>query len=69
MPSRGAAPLLTGPQVILGARLGGQIVFVQLQVEVRHVIIVRPLILWNVQSFNWFSSLHMIQLRATSTTS
>ena len=51
------------------ARKGSQKFFIQLKVEVWHVIIVRPLILWNVQSFNWFSSLHMIQLRDTSTTS
>ena len=69
MPGRGAGPLLARPQVILGARLGGQIVFVQLQVEVRHVIIVRPLILWYLHSFHWVSSLHMIQLIRDASTS
>ena len=67
--SRGDGPLLPGSEVILVARKGSQKFFIQLKVEVWHVIIVRPLILWNLQCFNWFSSLHMIQLRDTSTTS
>ena len=67
MPSRGAGPLLSGPQVILVARGGGQVLFIQLQVEVGYGVIMRPLILWNFQSFHWVSSLHMVQVRAVLT--
>jgi hypothetical protein len=55
--------------VILVAREGGQVILIQLQVEVGHGVIMRPFILWNFQSFHWVRSLHMVQLIRDASTS
>ena len=67
VPSWGAAPLLTGPQVVDVVRRGRQIFLIKIQVKVGCHVVMRPLILRNLLSFNYVGNLHILQLRHVTT--
>ena len=67
VPSWGAAPLLTGPQVVDVVRRGRQIFLIKIQVKVGCRVVMRPLILRNLLSFNYVGNLHILQLRHVTT--
>ena len=67
-PSWGAAPFLSGPQVSVVVRGGREIFLIKIQVEVGCHIIMKPLILRNLLSFNCVSSLYIHTIKTCQNT-
>ena len=58
---------MPGPKVIIVLRGRRQIFLIKIQVEVGCHVIMRPLILRNLLSFDCISSLYILQLRHAKT--